>query len=97
MKELLETYQETIDAIFKKFGHENVYGEIDVKTDVRWTLNGKEEVRWMENDCLYANEIVRGEPDYYENWMMVYVDNGCGDQFYQIFDTNLRDDGIEEE
>jgi hypothetical protein len=96
MRELLKTYQETIDAIFSKFGIENGYGEIDIKTDVKWTLNGDEEIRWIENDDLYCNEIRRGEPMYYENWMMVYVDNGCGDQFYQIFDTDLRDDSIEE-
>lgn len=97
MRELLETYQKTVQDIFSRFGLDNGYGEIDIKTDVRWALNGNEEVRWLENGGLYCNEIRRGEPMYFENWMMVHVDNGCGDQFYQIFNTDLRDDNLEEE
>lgn len=97
MKELLKTYRETLKAIFEKFGLERGYGEIDVNIDVKWTLNGFEEVRWMEDDGMYCNEICRGEPLYHDNWMLVYVDNGSGERYWQIFDTNLRDDSLEEE
>jgi len=95
MKELLKTYQETIKAIFEKFGYENGYGEIDIKTDVTWTSIEDEAVRWIENDELYCNEVMHTSPLRYENYVMFYVDNGCGERFYQIFDGSLRNDSGE--
>jgi hypothetical protein len=95
MKELLKTYQETIQSIFEKFGDENGYGEIDVKTHVVWTSNGDEEVRWIENEDVYCNETMHSTPYRYENYVMYYVDNGCGERFYQVFDESLRNDTLE--
>jgi len=95
MKELLNTYTETIDQIFTNFGIEDGYGEIDMKTVVKWNMDD-ETVRWIEKDCLYSNEI-RRDALYFENYILIYVDNGCGDMFYQIFDTNLRDETLDED
>lgn len=97
MKDLLKTYHDTAQAIFKKFGLNQAYGEIESKIDVEWTLHGEDSVSWLEDGDIYSNEIRRGCPMYHENWMMVFVDNGCGEHFYQIFDTNLRNDEIEED
>lgn len=92
MKDLLKTYQETVQSIFEKFGDENGYGEIDVQIDVVWTSLNDEEVRWKVNDEVYCNETMHSTPYRYENYVMFYVDNGCGERFYQIFDENLRND-----
>ena len=93
MKELLKAHRELTEAIFLSFGIENGYGDIDDKTDVKW--DGDEEtVNWIEDDELYSNEVVRG-PAQFENFVLYYVDNSCGDQFYQIFDMNLKDDELE--
>jgi hypothetical protein len=95
MKELLGTYTETIDKIFKNFGIEDGYGEIDIMDSVKWNMDD-ETVRWSENDDMYSNEI-RRDVLYFENYVLLYVDNGCGDMFYQIFDTNLRDETLDED
>lgn len=95
MKELLDTYTGTIDQIFNNFGIKDGYGEIDIKTEVKWDMND-ETVRWTEDDDLYSNEI-RRDALYFENYVLLYVDNGCGDMFYQIFDTNLRDETLDED
>lgn len=88
MKELLETYQSTLDAIFKYFGISNAYGELDIRTDVKWSLTN-DSVHWYE-DCgtpalnEYGNDII-GKPIIGEEYTLLYVDNGCGEQYYQIF------------
>jgi hypothetical protein len=96
MLDLLKTYSETLSSIFSKFGIDQSYGEIESKIDVEWTLCGNESVVWVEDEELYSNDIRRGEPVYYQNWMLVYVDNGCGESFYQIFNTDLKNDEIED-
>jgi len=95
MKELLRIYTDSITKIFENFGLKNGYGEISIHTNVKWCLNTDEEVRWIEGGCLYANEII-GKPHYYQNYMMAYVNDGCGNSYYQIFDINLMDNEIEE-
>lgn len=95
IKELLEIYRKAATEIFLAFGFDEAYGEIESKIDVEWTLDGEESVTWIENGDVYSNEIRRGGPMYHENWMMVYVDNGCGENYYQIFDSNRRNDDIE--
>jgi hypothetical protein len=95
MKDLLKTYQETVNDIFLRFGYENGYGEIDVKINVVWISIEDEEVRWLENEQIYCNETMHMTPLRFENYVMFYVDNGCGERFYQIFDENLRNDSEE--
>lgn len=97
MKDLLKTYEETLTTIFGHFGLDQSYGEIESKIDVEWTLNGGDSVTWLKDGDLYSCDIVHGEPRYYQNWMLVYVDNGCGERFYQIFNLDLRNDNIEED
>lgn len=94
MKELLKSHRELTEAIFLSFGIENGYGDIDDKTDVKWDST-EESVHWVEGDDIYSNDILRG-PAVFENFVLYYVDNSCGDQFYQIFDTSLRDEDFEE-
>jgi hypothetical protein len=95
MKELLQTYQETVRALFERFGQKGGYGEIVVQTDAVWTTVQDEEVRWIKDGEVYCNETMHSTPYRHENWVMYWVDNGCGDRFYQIFDENLRDDSLE--
>ncbi len=95
MKELLRQYKETIPLIFEKFGVEQGYGEIDDSTDVIFNYD-THQVTWIEHECLYSNEIrsIIGE---YETYIMFYVDNGCGDQYYQIFDKTFFDADLVDE
>lgn len=89
--ELLKQYTETVDAIFISFGMENGYGEIDDRTADFFCLN-HDCVKWSmeefdpEDDGEYCNDV----HSKHENGThyMLYVDNGCGDQFYQIFDKS---------
>ncbi len=94
MKDLLKAHKELTDAIFRSFGIENGYGDIDDKTDVKWDFT-TDSVHWAEDDDLYSNDIIRG-PAIFENFVMFFVDNGGGDEYYQIFDTTLRDENLEE-
>jgi hypothetical protein len=94
MKELLKSHKELTNAIFKSFGIENGYGDIDDKTDFKWDFTS-DSIHWLEEDDLYSNDILRG-PAKFENYVLFYVDNGCGDEYYQIFDINLRDEELEE-
>jgi hypothetical protein len=94
MKALLEQYAQVTNDIFEAFGIQNGYGEIDDRTDYKWS-GDSETVRWTGSDGeIYANDVLRG-PVFAENFALFYVDNSCGEQFYQIFDTNLKDDEIE--
>ena len=97
MKNLLETYTNTLEQIFKNFGMEGGYGELDIRTNVKWNSDEKRgyDVRWIENECVYANELI-SPPIFYENYVLFYVNNGEGDKYYQIFDYNLKDEKIEE-
>lgn len=96
MRVLLNMYKNVVPEIFKLFGNMNGYGEIDVKTDVKWNMNGYE-VHWIENEVLYSNEIRNmNETHKYENYVLLFVDNGCGEQYYQIFDSNLIDKDLTE-
>lgn len=94
-KDILEAYKQGSDLIFNSFGLKNGYGEIDIMDDVKWTCD-ESEVRWLNKDCLYSNEIMRG-PWEHQNYMLFYVDNGCGEKYYQIFDKNLMDENIEDD
>ncbi len=93
MKDLLNTYVETIDKIFNNFGIKDGYGEIDIRTEFKWNMDN-ESVKWIQDDDLYSNEIRRNAL-YFENYVLLYVDNSCGDMYYQIFDINLKDETIE--
>ena len=92
MKNLLKTYTDSISQIFKNFELEGAYGEIDIRTESKWIYED-DEVRWLESECLYSNNVIR-KPCYYQNYTMFYVDNGCGDRYYQIFCNDLIDKKI---
>ena len=94
MKDLLKAHKEITEAIFRSFGIENGYGDIDDKTDVKWDATD-DSVHWLEESEIYANDVLRG-PAKFDNFVLYFVDNGCGDEFYQIFDTNLRDSELED-
>ncbi len=94
MKDLLKAHRELTEAIFLSFGIENGYGDIDDKTDVKWDAT-EDSVHWLEEDDIYSNDVLRG-PAHFENFVLFYVDNGAGDEFYQIFDTTLRDSNLED-
>jgi hypothetical protein len=89
--ELLKQYRETIDALFTSFGIDNGYGEIDDRTDDYFTLS-RDNVAWSsekfdpEDDAEYANDVRSKREN--DTHYLLYVDNGCGDQFYQIFDKS---------
>lgn len=94
MKDLLKAHREITEAIFLSFGIENGYGDIDDKTDSKWDSTTYS-VHWLEDNELYANDILRG-PAKFENFVLYFVDNGGGDEFYQIFDTTLQDPNLED-
>lgn len=85
MKELLETYQKTLSSIFEYFNLHTYGGELDIRTDVKWFLTS-DCVHWYEGEDEeeYSNEIL-GVPVIAEDYILVYVDNGCGERYYQIF------------
>ena len=100
MKELLEIHGITLTAIFSAFGIEDAYGELDIKDKCIWSYTG-DTVYWIEHDDpreeLYSNELVIMTPYICEyGYTMFYVDNGCGDKFYQIFANRLYDESIQE-
>ena len=49
MKELLKSHKELTDAIFRSFGIENGYGDIDDKTDFKWDFT-TDSIHWAEED-----------------------------------------------
>jgi hypothetical protein len=94
MRDLLIKHIETIEQIFSNFGMKDSYGELDIRTNVKWDMC-KDEVKWIEDGCMYANEI-RGIAHYFETYVILNVYNGSGDKYYQIFNMDLRDANIEE-
>jgi len=93
LREVVENYKRSMQKIFDAFGNSSGYGEIDLRETCKWNFRSGE-VIWLEKDTIYSNEML-SEPDYCDGLMMVYVDNGCGDKYYQIFDMDLKDETIE--
>lgn len=95
MKELLKTYKETLSEIFTRFDMKIGYGELDIKTDVEW-LQIERDLYWVEGEDkeLYSNEIY-GAKKVAEGLTIFYVDNGCGDRFYQIFNNELMNENLD--
>jgi hypothetical protein len=85
MKNLLFSYQMASESIFTAFGLDNVYGEIVDQTGSEWEELHGEEVRWVQKDKIYSNEVVSG-PFEHENYRIYKVDNGCGEKYWQVFD-----------
>lgn len=93
LTELLKQYTETIDAIFKSFGIEGGYGEInDHTTDYFRFSNGGDDVNWSdktfdsEDGGQYGNEVLNKYEN--ETHYLLYVDNGSGEKYYQVFDKS---------
>jgi hypothetical protein len=93
MKDLLGIYQSTIEKIFAGFGLDGAYGELDIRDTIEWTATD-ESVHWIQEDGEYANDILR-EPRTDGDYTIFYVDNSCGDQFYQIFKNSLYKEDLE--
>jgi hypothetical protein len=87
--ELLKQYADTIDAIFKSFGIDNCYGEIDDRTSDFFSIDDNTveySDKKFEDEGVYLNSIIKK----YENdtHYLLYINNGCGQRFYQIFDKS---------
>lgn len=105
--QLLDTYQTINNTIFDKFGVDNAYGDIDILTHVQWNMT-KSYVCWIDtvgdgdndDDAMaavyveYGTEILT-PPVYYLNFVLLYVDDCCGSQYYMILDINMRDETME--
>lgn len=93
LQDLLITYKETIDQIFKSFGLDEGYGEFDDKTDQFFCIT-EDSVCWQDEefsedeDTEYSNDIRWKHEN--ETHYLLYVDNGCGDNFYQIFNKEKQ-------
>jgi hypothetical protein len=87
--ELLKQYDDTIDAIFKSFGINSGYGEINNSTSDFFRIDN-DMVEWseekFEDEGVYSNKIVKKIEN--DTHYLLYVDNGCGERFYQIFDKS---------
>ena len=79
--ELLKQYADTIDAIFKSFDIYGGYGEINDRTSDFFRIDN-DTVEWSE----YSNEIVKKIEN--DTHYLLYVDDQCGERFYQIFDKS---------
>lgn len=81
--------------IFESFGCESAYGEIDLRIDVKWNMN-ENEVWWIDDiGEIYSNEICNSFLKSHDLTMtMLYVNNGCVENFYNIFDNSLRDKNL---
>ena len=94
MKDLLKIYQEILPAIFEKFGISGGYGDIDDKTNEKWDYS-EESVCWLDSEGeLYVEDIVRG-PAEFENFRLFYIEDSCGNNFYQIYDIENLDKKID--
>ena len=87
--ELLKQHVNTIDAIFKSFSIDNCYGEIDDRTSDFFRIDDNTveySDKKFEDEGVYLNSIIKK----YENdtHYLLYINNGCGERFYQIFDKS---------
>jgi hypothetical protein len=94
MEKLLKTYEDTVAEIFKSFGLDGSYGEIDIRDNVKW-YHTDSDVIWLGNDDKeeYGNEIMNGPSvDKNNEYTIFYIDNGCGERYYQIFKNSLNEE-----
>lgn len=93
IKTLLRIYVETSAVLFGKFGINDVDGDIVDKTNEKWDYSD-ESVCWLDSKGdLYVEDIRRG-PVEFENFRLFYIDDSCGNRFYQIYDIQNRDEEI---
>lgn len=87
VEELLKEYADAMDALFKSFGIDGGYEEIDSCTSNFFCINNNT-VEWSEEkfyeEGTYSNKIVKKFEN--DTHYLFYVDNGCGERYYQIFD-----------
>lgn len=86
---VIELYEEAKSNLLKAFNIDGYLGEISVN-DNYWKRdseciffgNTPEEV-----DC-YANDICNNWSREIETHTMFYVDDGCGNRYYEVFDKS---------
>ena len=87
--ELLKQYADTMDSIFKSFGIYGGYGETNDRTSDFFRIDN-DTVEWseekFEDEGEYSNEIVKKIEN--DTHYLLYVDDQCGERFYQIFDKS---------
>lgn len=92
-KSKLIQHKKLSDEIFKAFfGGNSGYGDLDINLDLAWR-NDNDNLLWRENNTVFACEIMREYT--YQNFIMFYIDTGCGEKYYKIFDINLMDPELE--
>ena len=88
---LLKQHVDILCTIFESFGIDDGYGEIDNRTADFFCLND-DCVKWsLETfDPMEDGEYMADIQNKYENetHYLLYVDNGCGENFYQVFDKS---------
>lgn len=84
---LLKQYTKIVNSIFKSFGIDGGYGEINDSTSNFFCINNNT-VEWSEEkfyeEGTYSNKIVKKFEN--DTHYLFYVDNECGERYYQIFD-----------
>ncbi len=92
--QLLDDYNKIKENIQEYFGCEGVLGEINDSRENYWTLTetevrfGEEEVESVNDDFMYSNELYGSKCIWRkEDYTLLSVDDGCGNQYYQIFDN----------
>lgn len=85
------------EAIFSDFGYdEDPTGDLRGSLDVWWTGDSNS-VKFgqtsspkddVESEMYYGNDIVRGHVKRSDTHTLMYVDNGEGEQYWQIFSNS---------
>lgn len=96
IKQKIQSFNEIKSDISEYFGTD-IYDGFDDMTSVEW--NGNEEsIYWLdgENSDLYSAEVYR-QFIKKEEYTLAYLDSGCGDKYWAIFDNSKINEDIEDE
>lgn len=90
----LKLFFEMRESIFADFGYEvDPAGELRGYLGV-WWIGDSYSVKFghttspqddIESEMYYGNEIIRGQVRRSDTHTLMFVDNGCGEQYWQIF------------
>ncbi len=100
IQEAVKLHQESLAVISEYFG-DVIQGSVDISTEYYWAKVGDTEI-WFDDekfsisedgvDANYSLEIRNGGKMFWEReeYSLAYVDNGCGQEFYILFDNTKK-------
>lgn len=93
MSNVIEQFIEARKKLLQELTIEDGY-YIDFRLDVPWSLQGEDDVSWLDEGDEFGADIVNKDITVTSHHTVVLIDNGCGETFYTVFKNVERVDEL---